>query len=121
MSWPHSTDGQNGTIVKTKTATYFPRLAVGAISEVAARAVSSEIPAPMPAMTIPPVSSSVVLEITRLELTNEWIHRVDGRADDHANHHEERANQSNVSTSQEVRERANEGADAGESEKVSED
>lgn len=40
MSWPHSTEGQNGRIVKRSMATYFPRLTVGANSDVAARAVS---------------------------------------------------------------------------------
>lgn len=42
-------------MVKINTATYFPRLAVGASSEVAARAVNSFMPAPAPAMAIPPV------------------------------------------------------------------
>jgi len=54
ISWPHNTDGQNGMIVKTNIATYLPRLAVGASSDVAARAVSSEMPAPTPAIVIPP-------------------------------------------------------------------
>lgn len=44
--------------MKIKTATYFPRLEVGANSLVAARAVSSEIPAPTPAMAIPPAEVS---------------------------------------------------------------
>lgn len=37
------------------TATYFPRFAVGANSDVTARAVNSLIPAPIPANTIPPM------------------------------------------------------------------
>lgn len=40
MSCPHSTEGQKGMMVKTRIATYFPRLDVGAISDVAANAVS---------------------------------------------------------------------------------
>ena len=40
-------------MVKMRTATYFPRFAVGANSEVAARAVSSLIPAPAPANAMP--------------------------------------------------------------------
>jgi len=40
-------------IVKTSMATYLPRWLVGASSEVAARAVSSLTPAPIPANTIP--------------------------------------------------------------------
>lgn len=40
-------------IVKTRTATYVPRFRVGASSEVTARAVSSLIPAPAPAIAIP--------------------------------------------------------------------
>ena len=53
MSWPQRTEGQKGRMVKMRTATYFPRFAVGASSEVAARAVNSLIPAPAPANAIP--------------------------------------------------------------------
>jgi hypothetical protein len=54
INWPQSTDGQNGTMVKMRIATYWPRFRVGANSEVAARAVSSQIPAPAPAIAMPP-------------------------------------------------------------------
>jgi hypothetical protein len=57
ISCPQRTDGQKGMIVKIKTATYFPRLEVGASSDVAASAVSSLIPAPIPAIAMPPISS----------------------------------------------------------------
>ena len=40
-------------MVKTKMATYLPRFRVGASSEVTARAVSSLMPAPAPAIAIP--------------------------------------------------------------------
>lgn len=53
MSWPQSTEGQNGMMVRIKAATYLPRWLVGASSEVAASAVSSLTPAPTPANTIP--------------------------------------------------------------------
>src|SRR5436190_13065375 len=55
ISWPHSTDGQKGMMVKTSTATYLPRLRVGASSEVTARDVSSPIPAPAPEIAMPAV------------------------------------------------------------------
>ena len=58
MSWPHRTEGQKGIIVKTRIATYLPRLRVGASSEVTASAVSSLIPAPAPAMDMPPMMES---------------------------------------------------------------
>lgn len=53
INWAHRTDGQNGTIVNTRMATYFPRFLVGASSDVTARAVSSLIPAPAPAIAMP--------------------------------------------------------------------
>ena len=53
----HRTDGQNGKMVKTKMATYVPRFRVGASSEVTAKAVSSLMPAPAPAMAIPAAMS----------------------------------------------------------------
>ena len=56
INWAHKTDGQKGTMVKTKIATYLPRLRVGASSEVTARAVNSLIPAPAPAMAMPAVT-----------------------------------------------------------------
>ena len=55
ISCPHKTDGQNGIMVKTKMATYLPRFRVGANSDVTANAVSSKIPAPIPARVMPPV------------------------------------------------------------------
>ena len=58
MSWPQRTEGQKGTMVKMRTATYLPRLRVGASSEVTARAVSSLIPAPAPAMDMPAVGQT---------------------------------------------------------------
>lgn len=45
-------------MVKIKTATYLPRFLVGASSAVAARAVSSPIPAPTPASAMPPIFES---------------------------------------------------------------
>lgn len=49
------TDGVKGKIVKTIKPTHRPRLLVGANSEVPARAVSSPMPAPPPAIVMPPV------------------------------------------------------------------
>lgn len=49
----YNTDGKKGKIEKINTATYFPLFEVGANSDVAARAVSSLIPAPTPANTMP--------------------------------------------------------------------
>lgn len=63
INWAHNTDGQNGMIVKTRMATYLPRFRVGANSDVTANAVSSRIPAPIPASVIPPV---IVLVMIRL-------------------------------------------------------
>ena len=53
MSCAQRTEGQKGMMVKTRMATYLPRLRVGASSDVTARAVSSLIPAPAPAMDMP--------------------------------------------------------------------
>ena len=47
--------------MKTRTATYLPRLAVGANSEVAARAVNSLMPAPIPANVMPPAAPVNIL------------------------------------------------------------
>ncbi len=55
MSWPYNTDGQKGTIVKTRMATYIPRFRVGASSEVTASEVSSQMPAPTPDTAMPAV------------------------------------------------------------------
>ena len=56
MSWAQRTEGEKGKMVKIKTATYLPRFEVGAISEVAASAVSSLMPAPTPASAIPAIT-----------------------------------------------------------------
>ena len=63
INWAHKTDGQKGTMVNTKMATYFPRFLVGASSEVTARAVSSLIPAPAPATAMP---ATTVSELSRM-------------------------------------------------------
>ena len=54
---PQSTLGQKGKILKMSMATYLPLFAVGASSLVAASAVSSLIPAPTPAKTMPPMKT----------------------------------------------------------------
>lgn len=61
INCPHNTEGQNGMMVKTRMATYLPRFRVGASSDVTANAVSSKIPAPIPARVIPPVIVSVLV------------------------------------------------------------
>lgn len=58
INWAQRTEGAKGRMVKINTATYLPRCLVGAISDVAANAVSSLTPAPAPAIVIPPVSIS---------------------------------------------------------------
>jgi len=60
------------------TATYFPRFAVGANSEVAARAVSSLIPAPAPANAMPAekVSNEGARHMWVSEHTDESVHCV---------------------------------------------
>ena len=57
MSWAHRTEGAKGRIVNTRIATYFPRLEVGASSDVPAKAVSSFRPAPTPAKVMPPTKT----------------------------------------------------------------
>ena len=59
INWAHRTDGQKGTMVNTRMATYFPRFRVGASSDVTARAVSSLIPAPAPAIAMPATIVSI--------------------------------------------------------------
>jgi hypothetical protein len=62
----------NGRIVKTKIATYFPLLLVGAISEVAAKAVNSLTPAPAPAIAIPAIQIPLATETTVSYWSAEW-------------------------------------------------
>jgi hypothetical protein len=51
-------------MLKTRNATYFPRFAVGANSDVTAKAVSSLMPAPTPAKVMPP---DIISGFIRLE------------------------------------------------------
>lgn len=90
-------------MVKIRTATYLPRLAVGASSEVAANAVSSLMPAPTPAIDMPPINGSVMdLPMLPVIQTDEDIHGVSCRTDYHSEHNQERSKQSNVSPSHEI-------------------
>lgn len=63
---------------KTSAATYFPRLDVGASSDVAAREVSSLIPAPIPASAIPPVTVNYwdCRDKKGFDLTNKGVHNM---------------------------------------------
>jgi len=81
INWPQRTEGQKGMIVKTRMATYLPRLRVGASSEVTARAVSSLMPAPAPAMAIPATDTSVPMPYAIFRegaLTDKDVHAVRG-------------------------------------------
>ena len=118
-------------MVKIRTATYLPRFAVGAISEVAARAVSSLIPAPAPASAIPAAKqvspyhmeneTSAKTELHQSIITYENVHLLCRRADDHSKYYKGRSYQSNISATKEVGERAYEWTDARKGEKVGQD
>ena len=101
----HRTDGQKGKIVKTRNATEVPRFRVGASSDVTARAVSSLIPAPAPAMVMPAVhlmspSFSALVVIT--VLTNEDVHTVRSRGHNHPKDDQGRAHYSYISAAHEI-------------------
>ena len=53
-------------MVKTRMATYLPRFRVGASSEVTARAVSSQIPAPQPEMVMPAMNWFISLAVPQM-------------------------------------------------------
>lgn len=103
--------------MNTRTATYLPRFRVGASSEVAAREVSSPIPAPAPLKAMPagrPVSLPRSTH-SRADPTNEVVHAVYRSAENVAKDEQTRADQCDVTAAQEIGQRTHEGAHRGES------
>lgn len=97
------TEGANGAIVKINMATYLPRFLVGAISEVAANAVSSLTPAPAPAIAMPPVyctQSDIELYLCYgcLGRTDENVHGFRRGAYDHPDDDKRSTNDGDIST-----------------------
>lgn len=96
-------------MVKINTETYFPLCRVGAISEVAANAVNSLIPAPAPAIAIPavclldPNSEQLIWRITLCVPTNENVHRMCRTADYHTKANKGGSDECNVSTTDQIR------------------
>jgi len=124
INWAHSTDGQKGMMVKTRTATYFPRFRVGASSEVTARAVSSLIPAPAPAIAIPArkfVSERPLVFSANENLTDEDVHGMGSRGNNHAKNDQACTEYSNVAAAHEIGEGAHEWTDCCESEQIGKD
>lgn len=119
INWAHNTDGAKGAIVKIKIATYLPRWRVGAISAVAASAVSSFTPAPAPAIAIPAALNSASSQNKRVESglnhTNEGIHSMRRRANDHSDKNQSSPDESDISASDEIGEGADERADSSQS------
>lgn len=120
MSWPQRTDGQKGTMVKTRTETYVPRFLVGASSEVTASAVNSLIPAPIPEIAIPPEKGISPFSIRTFvpQLTDEGVHLMSGATNNHANNEEDASSEGNVSTTHKIGKRADKGTDACQGEQV---
>lgn len=115
-------------MVKIRTETYFPRFRVGASSEVAAKAVSSLIPAPPPAMAMPANQMEIRMNVSRIEeqfrpwrLTDESVHVVCSAKDYASNNEQGCSNKSNISTANEIGKGSHEGTDACQSEQVCKD
>lgn len=90
-------------IVNIKIATYLPRFAVGAISDVAANAVNSLMPAPTPANVMPPnfVSHSSHQKAKKNH-TDENVHRVSRRTDNHSEHDERSTEYCDIAASNQI-------------------
>ena len=117
------TEGVKGRIVKTIRPTHRPRLLVGANSEVPARAVSSPIPAPPPAIVMPPDIVGQLdprLANKPLGLTNEDVHVLRGRANDHAKNDQTHATNGDIAAAEQIRQSAHEGACSCECQQVTE-
>lgn len=111
-------------MVKIRMATYFPRLLVGAISDVTARAVSSLIPGTgairkklCRKMTLTPTCPDPGKDHSADEL----IHVVRCRADNHPHHEETSPNQGDISSTHQIRKGSDKGANGRERQEVGQD
>lgn len=115
-------------MVNTRTATYFPRLRVGASSDVTAKAVSSQMPAPTPAMVKAPDKRRMGQHVTGekwgaggVSHTDKDAHAFRCACHTHGHDEHQGAGESDVSSAQEVRDGTHEGTDGRQREQVGQD
>jgi hypothetical protein len=109
-------------IVKMRMATYLPRLAVGASSDVTASAVNSQMPAPAPAMVVPASAVRKVDVVEEGEVhTDEHVHVLCTSRNDSPDAKKAPSEQSGISTTNKIGKRAHERADTCKGQEVAED